>query len=105
MPSHVHSELFTPGVVPHVSAVTVWELADLHQRGRLTDGASFQAIAKAFALTLHYLPADIWALAAGLPNHHGDPVDRMLIVHAIHSDLTLVTADQTMREYPVRTLC
>lgn len=33
-----------------------------------------------------------------------DPVDRMLIAHAIHADLTLVSADETMRRYPVRSL-
>lgn len=35
---------------------------------------------------------------------HGDPVDRMLIAHAIHADLTLVTADGLMRRYPVKSL-
>jgi PIN domain nuclease of toxin-antitoxin system len=35
---------------------------------------------------------------------HGDPVDRMLIAHALHAGLTLVTADETIRRYPVPTI-
>lgn len=50
------------------------------------------------------LPQEVWMLAEGLPDLHRDPIDRMLIAHAIHADLTLVTADEVIRRYPVRTL-
>ena len=39
-----------------------------------------------------------------LPNHHGDPFDRMLVAQAIIDGLTLITSDQTLRRYPVATL-
>lgn len=54
--------------------------------------------------TILDLPANLWRLAVGLPNLYGDPADRMLIAHAIHADMTLVTADVTMQGYPVRHL-
>ncbi|WP_368039917.1 PIN domain-containing protein [Sphingomonas bacterium] len=50
------------------------------------------------------LPLDIWRLLATMPMLHRDPVDRMLIAHAIHDNLTLVTADAMIRRYPVRSL-
>jgi PIN domain nuclease of toxin-antitoxin system len=36
---------------------------------------------------------------AGLPLHHRDPFDRLLIAQAQHERLTLVTADTRMRAY------
>lgn len=87
-----------------VSAVTAWEYADLERRGRFNGASGFQKLIDSFALTLLDYPADIWRLARSLPDLHRDPVDRMLIAHAIHQGLTLVTADATMRRYPVKTL-
>jgi PIN domain nuclease of toxin-antitoxin system len=39
-----------------------------------------------------------------LPDHHRDPFDRMLICQAIEHDLTLVTVDEHIRQYPIKTL-
>jgi PIN domain nuclease of toxin-antitoxin system len=39
-----------------------------------------------------------------LPDLHRDPVDRMLIGHAIAIGETIITSDATMRAYPVKTL-
>lgn len=49
-------------------------------------------------------PASAWTVVETMPQIHLDPVDRMLIAHAIHADLTLVSADRAMRSYPVRLL-
>jgi len=35
---------------------------------------------------------------------HGDPFDRMLIAQALHEDLTIVTANEQIPKYRVRTL-
>ncbi|MBV9842523.1 MAG: type II toxin-antitoxin system VapC family toxin [Sphingomonadaceae bacterium] len=87
-----------------VSAVSAWEFEDLHRRGRLAGSVALDAILDALSLVLVDLPAHVWRVARRLPNLHGDPVDRMLIAHAIHADLTLITADKMIRRYPVRTL-
>jgi PIN domain nuclease of toxin-antitoxin system len=97
-------QLRDPDTTGHVSAVTAWEYSDLKQRGRLRvhhDIADLQAL---YDFSLVDFPADCWALAADLPYIHGDPVDRMLIAHAIALDMVLVTADAAMRSYPVKTL-
>lgn len=86
-----------------VSAVTAWEYADLRQRGRLPSPAAFAEVVRALAIELLDLPASLWTLADALPNIHGDPVDRMLIAHASHTGLTLLTADATIRSYPIST--
>jgi PIN domain nuclease of toxin-antitoxin system len=93
-----------PGAELLVSAVTAWEYADLHYRKRLPAGADFATAVDVLELATTPFPPDAWRLAEALPYVHGDPVDRMLIAHALHLDATLVTADATMRRYPVRSL-
>ena len=91
------SELF-------VSAVTAAEFTDLQARKRIAVEATLDELAAVLAFQLLDFPAQASQLLTLLPVHHRDPVDRMLIAHALHSDLTIVTADKTIRRYPVRTL-
>ena len=100
----VRDRLIAPGQKLLISAITAWEYVDLHQRGRLPAASEFGVVSHALAAEVLTLPADLWRLATMLPDLHRDPVDRMLIAHAILADLTLVTADSTMRAYPVRSL-
>ncbi len=37
-----------------------------------------------------------------LPQHHGDPFDRLLIAQALEEDLAIVTADPVFRKYGVK---
>ena len=47
---------------------------------------------------------EIGRFAETLPSIHNDPFDRMLIAQALADNLTLVTANRTIRSYPVPTL-
>lgn len=87
-----------------VSAAVAFEFADLHARGRLPLAEQLEVVTKSIDAAIVALPAECWSLAAALPRLHGDPVDRMLIAHALLGDFTLVTADATIRRYPVRTM-
>ncbi len=86
------------------SVVTAFEFADLQIRGRLPSKPGFAEIVREFSLEVVDLPASLWTLAATLPPIHGDPIDRMLIAHAMASGTTLATADENMRKYPVNLL-
>ena len=52
------------------------------------------------------LPGDEASVAKliGLPKHHQDPFDRMLICQALANDLTIITDDPQIKKYPVPTL-
>jgi PIN domain nuclease of toxin-antitoxin system len=39
------------------------------------------------------------AAVAGLPDHHGDPFDRLLVAQALAEPLRLVTADAFLARY------
>ena len=83
-----------------VSAVNAWEFAELEARGRLPTGLTFELVVDALSIQVLDLPEDIWAVSKRLPRHHKDPIDRMMIAHAILADLTIITSDATMRRYP-----
>ena len=85
----------------HVSAVTVWELGIKVAQGKLEmpEPPSVAVEANEF----HPLPITFAHAieAAALPTHHRDPFDRMLVAQARIEGLTLVTADQGLRDYDV----
>jgi PIN domain nuclease of toxin-antitoxin system len=87
-----------------VSAVNAYELVAVQRRGTVAMTESIADIAGPMGFSVLDLPADIWRIAAGLPDIHRDPIDRMMIAHALHDDLTIVTADKKIRRYPVKTL-
>ena len=65
--------------------------------------ANFGTVVDHLALAVSDVPTDLWELADRLPDLHGDPMDRMLIAHALPADLPLLTADATIQNYPIRT--
>lgn len=96
-----------PANTIYLSAVSVWEIAIKHQLGRLPLASPPH----------HYVPTERakHAIAAldlneaavlelrRLPQHHDDPFDRMLICQAIAHGLILLTPDDHIQAYPVRT--
>lgn len=100
----VVAQLAEPDTRCFVSAVNAWEYSDLHSRGRLPGSVPLPLAQERFGFSILDLPADLWELAESLPDIHGDPVDRMLIAHAIAANLVIVTADREVARYPVRTL-
>ena len=87
-----------------VSAATVWEIEVKRVAGRL--GAPMDvldAIRQSGMDTLPITAPDAVA-AAGLPLHHGDPFDRMLIAQAQRLDALIVSRDRALHAYDVEVL-
>lgn len=87
-----------------VSAVSAWEIAIKQAMGRLSvpddlidaiDEAGFVRRSLGFAEA---------ARLNGLPKHHTDPFDRMLISHALEERCAIVTKDAQIARYPIETL-
>jgi PIN domain nuclease of toxin-antitoxin system len=84
-----------------VSAASVWELAIKQRRGklRMPDGyfdALFASDVQLLTMTERHALA-----AAGLPMHHADPFDRMLVAQARAEGLPLVGSDAAFAAYDV----
>lgn len=90
-----------PDALVHVSAATIWEIAIKEAQGRIEVGDDFASeIERGGFLELPI--AARHAIAAGrLPNHHGDPFDRMLVAQAREEKMTLVSQDRALTAYEV----
>jgi PIN domain nuclease of toxin-antitoxin system len=91
-----------------VSPITVRELTRKAAIGKLpplpTERSSFAR--HLAALGFRDAPL-LWAdadAAAGLPAHHRDPMDRMLIATELRTDMTIITNDGLFPAYGVRTV-
>jgi PIN domain nuclease of toxin-antitoxin system len=94
-----------PRATVWVSAASAWEIAIKVALGRLELGEPPEICLPREIERNHFtsLPVTVeHALAAaGLPPHHTDPFDRMLIAQAQLENLTLVTADEAFASYDV----
>ncbi len=90
----------------YFSAVSSWEITIKVGAGKLvlperpaefvTRAMRFMSL-RSLDITHHH------ALAVdGLPNHHRDPFDRLLIAQALSEQMTLLTADRVFQKYKVK---
>lgn len=90
-----------------ISYESLWEITLLLYKGKIaleegitnyTDGL-LNGNFKLLNITSHDLERTL-----KLPDLHKDPFDRLLIAQAINRELTLITKDQFIHQYPVKTL-
>jgi PIN domain nuclease of toxin-antitoxin system len=90
-----------------LSVASVWEMVIKVGTGKLTLRADVETVVhdQTTRNPITLLPVDIAeAYAVGrLPPIHRDPFDRMLVAQAIVLNAVLLTADATVRQYPVQT--
>ena len=85
----------------YVSAVSAWEVAIKTGLGRLRPTRTVQKAASDsgfLELPVTFRHAEG---VTGLPPHHRDPFDRMLVAQAAVEELTLVTRDPVFARYGV----
>jgi PIN domain nuclease of toxin-antitoxin system len=87
-----------------LSVISVWEVAMLESKGRLTFTMDCPTwVNRALAqpgLNLLTLTPDIAVSSTRLPgNLHGDPADRMIVATALQHRASLITADERLIEY------
>ena len=91
-----------------LSAACAWEIAVKHRLGKLPLPAPPEDFvpAQRAAHGIEPLPVDEEAAlhVAKLPDLHRDPFDRLLVAQALVGGLVVLTPDEPIRQYPVRTL-
>lgn len=93
-----------PDAELQVSAVVAVEFTELQMRQRLPVDETIAELVDRFELGVAALPAECWEIVRGLPPIHRDPVDRMLVAHALAAGMSLITADTQIQRYPVTCL-
>lgn len=84
----------------YVSAASIWEVAIKARLGKIKANPD-ELVAAIEASGFIELPVRALHAAgvAGLPPHHNDPFDRLLVAQAIAEPLRLLTADATLARY------
>ena len=100
--SQARASIAEPAAVVHVSAAAIWEIAIKAQLGKIDTGGEDleREIAANGFVPLPITPRHALT-AGGLPLHHDDPFDRMLIAQAQEENLTVVTHDKAFEPYGV----
>lgn len=103
--SHAIALMDDPGNSVTVSAVSVWEVAIKHalarggKAGVFPSGREFLVEVRAVGLDPMAITAEHAAVLDGLPPHHGDPFDRLLVAQARSESMHLLTADAQLAVY------
>src|SRR5262245_50072496 len=100
-----HAAITDPANDLLLSAASVWEIAIKVGLGKLTLSLPYrQWMAKAIAdLGLSILPitVDYADGQAGLPHHHRDPFDRLLVAQAIVEGMPVLSSDPQLDAYEI----
>lgn len=104
LPAVARGAISSPDNEVMVSAAAVWEIAIKKAVGRLeAPNDLLEALTTNDFRTLE-ITASHAVLAGGLPPHHSDPFDRMMIAQARAEDLILVGVDERFPQYDVELL-
>lgn len=90
-----------------LSVASYWEIVIKARKGTLAivDPVSWwERTSTLFGERVLSIRASHISALVALPNLHRDPFDRILIAQAIAEGLPLVTSDQQIAAYPVRTI-
>jgi PIN domain nuclease of toxin-antitoxin system len=88
-----------------LSAGTLWELAIKVGQKKLSLSLPYrqwmtQAIAD-LGLSIVPITVDYADVQAGLPRHHGDPFDRLLVAQAVVEGVPIISADAQLDAYGI----
>jgi len=91
---------------PHVSMVSVWEMAIKNSIGKLDLGKPLEQLiplelAQRGFIVLPISMSHCMAVAR-LPLHHRDPFDRLLVAQCLVEDIPLVSTDSQLDAYGVQ---
>ena len=93
-------------VVLRVSYATAWEIGIKHAKGNLKlPDAPEPFLARQIAVNhFRWLPISLGSIyhAAGLPRHHNDPFDRLLVAQAFRGSVPLISSDKQLDAYGVQ---
>jgi PIN domain nuclease of toxin-antitoxin system len=84
-----------------LSSAVVWEVAIKRSLKKLDAPAGFAGLLLDAGATQLSVSADHAEAVAGLPWHHRDPFDRLLVAQAMLEGAILVSSDERLRAYEV----
>ena len=100
IPARAAELIRDPGNQIYASAVSVWEVAIKVSLGKIRiDPDEFVAALRESGFQELPVIARHAARVAGLPKHHRDPFDRLLVAQSLVEAMLLLTQDQPLAAY------
>lgn len=102
LPQDIAAQLESPETTVYFSAASIWEIAIKTTLGKVDFNYSPEEIAQAAKGTGFAelsINSEHGAKVAGLPPHHRDPFDRLLIAQTLLLPAQLITADAALVPY------
>jgi PIN domain nuclease of toxin-antitoxin system len=100
------SEAIAADSPPLISPISLWELAVLVERGRVSVDRDLPSWCRDLLASgkgrIATLTPSAAIAAACLPEFHGDPADRFIYATALELKVALISKDGRMREYAGR---
>ena len=96
-----HAQIEDTNNALYVSVISVWEIAIKEALGKLTVPPQFQHIVASGKYPIIPIQLNHVDHLRGLPLHHRDPFDRMLLAQSTAEGLTLITNDAALKRYNV----
>jgi len=90
-----------------VSIVSFWEIAIKQSIGKIQFGMSLPDLeALCLSRNIKVLPiqSNVLEQIKSLPSIHGDPFDRFIVAQAQVGQMTIITRDRLIPQYPVQTI-
>ena len=84
-----------------VSAASIWEIAIKRAIGKLSFHRSIVEAVSQFGFEVLAVTGGHAEHAGGLPRHHNDPFDRLIIAQAYLEGMTIGTQDRLMQPYGI----
>lgn len=103
LPQGVRKVIMEPKNDVLVSAATGWEISIKRAYGKLDAPADLMPILEDEGFIELPISFDHGQRAGQLPSIHRDPFDRMLVAQCQAQGLTLLTRDDTISRYPIKT--
>jgi PIN domain nuclease of toxin-antitoxin system len=96
----VYALLSSPETLPFLSAVSIMEISMKHDAGKMKMGpAEMREAIRDLGLQVIPFGPDHALRLYGLPRHHRDPFDRMLIATALTEGIPLIGSDRQFKKY------
>lgn len=104
IPDSIMARVVDPGADVLLSAIVLWEVAIKSARGKLHVGDDFPARVGGFGFRPLPVTAEHAWTVRGLPPHHSDPFDRLLVAQAQVERAVIVSADDHLDAYDAQVL-
>jgi len=89
----------------YLSVASLWEITIKQQLGKLTINIPLKELfeyADRNQIEIVQITYEHLLTLSNLPNHHGDPFDRLIISQAISEEMTLITRDKGLKKYKAK---